>query len=172
MKMGFISPQDGLRVLEMGMLKQYYNLMKIDENAAQRENLTMKRLDEEQIQQAAMEHQQKIEMQDPSVMQQDPTTGEMIPMNQPPLVPVHDWDNHAVHVEVHNRFRKSQTFELLPDAVKEEFQRHIELHQQALQAQMMQQMMMGGGMPGQEAEQSAIPQDMPEQAGMTAEQLG
>ena len=172
MKMGFISPQDGLRGLEMGMLKQYYNLMKIDENAAQRENLTMKRLDEEQIQQAAMEHQQKIEMQDPSVMQQDPTTGEMIPMNQPPLVPVHDWDNHAVHVEVHNRFRKSQTFELLPDAVKEEFQRHIELHQQALQAQMMQQMMMGGGMPGQEAEQSAIPQDMPEQAGMTAEQLG
>ncbi len=168
MKMGFISPQDGLRVLEMGMLKQYYNLIKIDENAAQRENLTMKRLDEQQVMQATMEHQSKIEAGDPSVMMQDPTTGEMMPIEQPPLVPVNDWDNHAVHIEVHNRFRKSQTFELLPDPIKEEFQRHIALHQQAAQAQMMQQMMLGAAPQGA----SGAPQGTPEQSGMTAEQLG
>lgn len=171
MKMGFISPNDGLRVLEMGMLKQYYNLIKIDENAAQRENLTMKRLDEQQVMQAAMEHQQKIEMGDPSVLTQDPTTGEVVPIEQPPLVPVNDWDNHAVHIEVHNRFRKSQTFELLPDAIKEEFQRHIALHQQAVQAQLMQQMAMGM-VPGAEQGASGAPQGTPEQSGMTAEQLG
>lgn len=168
MKMGFISPNDGLRVLEMGMLKQYYNLMKVDENAAQRENLTMKRLEEEQIMQATNEFQMKVQSGDPSVMTQDPMTGEMIPVNQPPVVPVNDWDNHAVHIEVHNRFRKSQTFELLPDSVKEEFQRHIALHQQAAQAQLMQQMMMG--MPEQGG--SGAPQGTPEQSGMTAEQLG
>jgi hypothetical protein len=169
MKMGFITPNDGLRVLEMGMLKQYYNLIKIDENSAQRENLTMKRLDEMQIQQAAMEFENKVAAGDPSVMTQDPMTGEMMPISQPPLIPVNDWDNHAVHIEVHNRFRKSQTFELLPEAVKEEFQRHIALHQQAAQADMMQQMMMGAPA---EAGPSGAPQGTPEQSGMTAEQLG
>lgn len=171
MKMGFISPNDGLRVLEMGMLKQYYNLIKIDENAAQRENLSMKKLDEQQIQQAAMEYAQKVQSGDPSVMAQDPMTGEMVPAPQPPVIEVHDWDNHAVHVEVHNRFRKSQTFELLPDPVKEEFQKHIALHQQALQAQQMQAMMMGA-QPGQAPGGAGAPQGTPGQSGMTEEQLG
>lgn len=170
MKMGFISPQDGLRVLEMGMLKQYYNLIKIDENAAQRENLTMKRLDEMQIQQAALDYQMKVNSGDPEVMTQDPMTGEMVPAPQPPVVPVHEWDNHAVHIEVHNRFRKSQSFELLPEAVKEEFQKHIALHQQAAQAQAMQQMMMGQA-PEQLGE-AGVSDGTPEQSGMTAEQLG
>ena len=170
MKMGFISPNDGLRVLEMGMLKQYYNLIKIDENAAQRENLSMKKLDEEKIQQAAMEYAQKVQAGDPSIMAQDPMTGEMVPAPQPPVIEVHDWDNHAVHVEVHNRFRKSQTFELLPDPVKEEFQKHIALHQQALQAQQMQAMMMGA--PQQELGQGGAPQGTPDQSGMTEQQLG
>jgi hypothetical protein len=172
MKMGFISPNDGLRVLEMGMLKQYYNLMKIDENSAQRENLTMKRLTEEDVMQATQEYEQKVAAGDPEVMTMDPMTGEPIPAPQPPLLEVHDWDNHAVHIEIHNRFRKSQTFELLPQPVKEEFQRHIALHQQAQQAQMMQQMMMGQ-MPQPEGQgSSGAPQGTPEQSGMTAEQLG
>lgn len=158
MKMGFISPNDGLRVLEMGMLKQYYNLIKVDENAAQRENLTMKKLDEEQIMQASFEFQNRVAAGDPEAIA------------QAPLVPVHEWDNHAVHIEVHNRFRKSQTFELLPEPVKEEFQRHISLHQQALQAQQMQAMMMGQA-PQQELE-GGVPGGTPEQSGMTAEQLG
>lgn len=170
MKMGFISPNDGLRVLEMGMLKQYYNLIKIDENAAQRENLSMKKLDEAAIQQAAMAYAQKVQAGDPSIMAQDPMTGEMVPAPQPPVIEVHEWDNHAVHVEVHNRFRKSQTFELLPDPVKEEFQKHIALHQQALQAQQMQAMMMGA-QPQQEGGAGA-PQGTPEQSGMTEQQLG
>jgi len=170
MKMGFISPNDGLRVLEMGMLKQYYNLIKIDENAGQRENLSMKKLDENEIQQAAMEYESKVENGDPEVMAQNPETGEMVPMPQPPMIPVNDWDNHAVHVEVHNRFRKSQSFELLPDPIKQEFQKHIALHQQALQAQQMQAMAMG--MVPQEGGASGAPQGTPDQSGMTNEQLG
>jgi hypothetical protein len=58
MKMGFISPQDGLGILDMGMLKKYYSLIKLDENQAQRENLMMKRLNDQQIQQFQMQWEQ------------------------------------------------------------------------------------------------------------------
>lgn len=171
MKMGFISPQDGLKVLEMGMLKQYYNLVKIDENQAQRENLTIKKLTEEEIQQAEAEWQQRQAQEDPETMAQNPETGEMVPLPVPPVFKPHEYDNHAVHVEVHNRFRKSQSFELLPDAIKQEFQKHIGLHQQALQMQAMQQMQMQMAKNPEQGMESGAPQDTPEQSGMTAEQL-
>src|SRR4030095_11540353 len=45
-----------------------------------------------------------------------------MPMN---IIPVNTWDNHEVHVEVHNRFRKSQAFELLPEPIKEQFEYHV-----------------------------------------------
>lgn len=44
-------------------------------------------------------------------------------------VPVNEWDNHQLHIQVHNRFRKSQTFELLSDAAKTAFQNHVKTHQ-------------------------------------------
>lgn len=161
MKMGFIPPEDGLRVLEMGMLKQYYNTIKIDENAAQRENLMMKKITEEMMMQiesawnegAARGDQDKVE----------PDTGK--PLQVPPAIPVNAWDNHAVHIEIHNRFRKSQAFQLLPDVVKAEFQKHISLHEQALMAQLPQQ-------PQQISQVPASAGELPEQTGMTDEQLG
>lgn len=161
MKMGFISPEEGLRVLEMGMLKQYYNLIKIDENQAQRENLSMKKLTEEQIMQANMAWQQTGGVDE---------MGQ--PAQQPPIIATHSYDNHAVHIEIHNRFRKSQSFELLPDAIKEEFQKHISLHEMALQQQAMEQMMLGTGAPqGALPQGGAVPSGTPDQSGMTAEQL-
>lgn len=45
---------------------------------------------------------------------------------------VNEWDNHALHVQVHNRFRKSQTFEGLPELVKVAFQNHVLMHQSAI----------------------------------------
>lgn len=166
MKMGFIPPEDGLRILEMGMLKQYYNTIKIDENAAQRENLMIKKVTEEMLQQfeaawnegAANGDQDKV----------DPTTGN--PLQVPPMVPVNAWDNHAVHVEIHNRFRKSQAFQLLPDVVKAEFQKHISMHEQALQQLMMQQQMMQ--MAQQPQPKQAGAKQAPLQAGLTDQQLG
>jgi hypothetical protein len=75
-----------------------------------------------------------------------------------------------MHVEIHNRFRKSQSFELLDPAAKAEFQKHISMHQAALQQQMMQQAMMG-----QAQELPALPQggagEAPPQAGFTEPQL-
>ena len=168
MKMGFISPEDGLRVLEMGMLKQYYNTIKIDENAAQRENLMMKKITQEMADQYEAEWNSGAANGDLDKL--DPNTGE--PLQVPPVVNVNDWDNHAVHVEVHNRFRKSQSFQALPDVVKAEFQKHITLHEQILQKQAELQMMMQGGAPELPATEGQSPEQLPEQTGFTQEQLG
>jgi len=180
MKMGFITPQDGLRILDMGMLKQYYNLLKIDENHAQRENLVMKRLTGEEITAFQTDWEQGAAAGDPDkiVPGQVDAEGQPIKLAVPAVVQVHDFDNHAVHIEVHNRFRKSQSFETLPDEVKAEFQKHIAMHETALQQKMMQEAQMAamGAMPqGQPqalpSEQSGAPAGTPEQSGMTTDQL-
>lgn len=54
------------------------------------------------------------------------------PDHQLPLVPVNTWDNHQVHVEVHNNYRKRQEYEKLPQELKQEFERHVELHRAML----------------------------------------
>jgi hypothetical protein len=177
MKMGFISPQDGLRVLEMGMLKQYYNLIKIDENQAQRENLMMKKLAPEQIEQFYAEWQAGIDRgdEDKFIPGSAEETGTPIPMDPPAVVAAHDYDNHAIHIEVHNRFRKSQSFDLLPEEVKAEFQKHIQAHEVAMMQRQMQEMQMGMMGPeqqmGEPAEDPATAGESPEQSGMTEEQL-
>ena len=176
MKMGFIAPQEGLRILDMGMLKQYYNLLKVDENQAQRENLMMKRLTPDQI----MMFQQQWEMgaqqgaPDKTVPGQVDANGQPIPLAVPAVISVNDYDNHAVHIEIHNRFRKSQSFDILPDEIRAEFQKHISMHEQALQQKMMQQAMMGQAAQAQSGQQQAAPSgagQMPTQTGMTAQQL-
>lgn len=50
-------------------------------------------------------------------------------------VPANVWDNHDVHIQIHDKFRKSQQFETLDEQAQALFQQHVELHQSALQAQ-------------------------------------
>jgi hypothetical protein len=153
-------------------------LIKIDENQAQRENLSMKKLTVEEIQQHYAEWEAGVARGDEDKF----VPGEVGPDGQPielepiPVISVNDWDNHAVHIEVHNRFRKSQSFDLLPPEIKAEFQKHIAIHQNALQNQMMLQQM-GAQMPVPEQgapsdAQQPTDQGTPEQSGMTEEQLG
>ena len=54
------------------------------------------------------------------------------------------YDNHNLHIEVHNRFRKTQQFEILPPELKLQFETHVQLHSQTVTATMMQENM---GMP-------------------------
>jgi hypothetical protein len=177
MKMQFITPQDGLKILDMGMLKNFYNLMKIDENHAQRENLMMKRLTEQDIQQFQTAWEQGAANGDPDkvVPGQVDAEGNPVALAVPAVIQVHDYDNHAVHIEMHNRFRKSQTFETLSDAVRAEFQKHIAMHEAALQQKMMQQAQMAQ-LGAEPAMQPSLPagagaQGMPDQTGLTSEQL-
>ena len=177
MKMGFIPPEKGLEMMEIGGVNKIFEQLRIDERQAQRENLRMKSFPPEQIDQhyqmvdALGQMQQQMGMQseeqmgaippelagdlmpdgspeamsgnlgmagaDPQEMmmqmpgvEADPNTGE--PLMPPPLVQVNTWDNHAVHIDVHNRFRKSQSFELLSDSHKRLFEEHVALHAEAL----------------------------------------
>ena len=172
MKMGFITPQDGLRILDMGMLKQYYNLLKIDENQAQRENLMMKKLTQQEVEMFQMQWEQGAAAGEPDKVMPGETdpSGQPIGLTVPPVVPVNAWDNHAAHIEIHNRFRKSQSFETLDPAAKAEFQKHIAMHEAALQQKMMQQAMMA-----QQQQTPALPQggaeQAPPQAGLDQTQL-
>ena len=58
------------------------------------------------------------------------------PIVQPPQIPPelmpNVYDNHEAHIHYHNQYRKSQEFELLPEHVKQIFEQHVNLHQQAL----------------------------------------
>jgi hypothetical protein len=218
MRMGFIDPEKGLSLMDMGGMDQLYDELQIDERQAQRENLRMARLDIEQIMQheqqaqmqnefAAMQEQQMMDQQQQQQMQMgappvqnggpmgsnpmpggapppmpppgpgvgggqdpnsippsdpnasvDPNTGQPLPQdpNQqvvtggPPgpsgsdptsgapltipmnLVPVNTWDNHQLHIDVHNRYRKSQAFELLAPQIKQQFEYHVQTHAMTL----------------------------------------
>ncbi len=99
---------------------------------------------------------------DPMGGMADPATM-MPPPPPPPIVPVNTWDNHEVHIETHNNFRKRQEFENLAPELKEEFERHVALHRAALglppmmNPEQMQQIMQMQEMQGEPA--GAEPQD-------------
>ncbi len=200
MKMGFVDPQKGLEMMEIGGVQKLYEQLRVDERQAQRENLRMKSYEQSEIDQhySMMDQMQQMSQdtmaaqaadpegmamlsslgitgQDPMGqmpgMEPDMQTGEML--MPPPLVTVNTWDNHAVHIDVHNRFRKSQSFELLSESHKRLFEEHVSLHAQALNqsaasAQMSEQMPMGpegedGGMgvpPLSQGEGGAIPPEL------------
>lgn len=149
-KMGFITPQQLLDLIDMGGTQKLTEILRVDMYEAQRENLTLKKLQPMQIQMADMQYELG--------MQPDPVTGEIDPntidpgtgmtLQRPCMVPVHDWQNHKVHIDVHNRFRKSQEFQFLDPIVQREFQNHILLHQvQLIMSEQRSGMMMQGGPP-------------------------
>lgn len=94
MKMGFIQPQDGLELLDLGGIEKAYEDFLVDLRQAQRENLLMAK--------GASDFA------------------------------VHEWDNHAVHIAEHNKYRKQQQYELMSPQLKEAFQQHVAMHQALL----------------------------------------
>lgn len=48
-----------------------------------------------------------------------------------PLLP-NTWDNHEVHIESHNKFRKGQQYENLPEETKMLFEAHVAAHQMTI----------------------------------------
>lgn len=154
MKMGMIPPEDGLELLDIATITRYTDTRgtRPDELRAQRENITIKNLTE----QAVMQHYQewKIGAMNGDPAKVNPETGE--PLEPTPIVPVNKWDNHAVHIQEHDNFRKSPAYDLLTDTQKAEFNKHVNIHEQALvnlQMQQMQQAAMGQPVPQEQAPQ-------------------
>lgn len=129
MKMGFISPEEGLEIMEVGGLNRIYERIQIDKRQAQRENLKMRVITEEDMQQ----HMDTWAEQNPQATT-DVDAG--MQLEPPLLVPVHTYDNHQIHIEVHNAYRKSQNFENAPSITKMLFEEHVRQHQEALAGMM------------------------------------
>lgn len=171
MKMGFIPPQDGLKILDVGGVQKLWEKLRRDESQAQRENIKLKKSDPTLLEEFQQQQQQMIQQQAAMGQPQiDPMSGQPVPpqpMAPESVLAVNSWDNHAVHIEVHNGFRKSQEFEILPDPIKAEFEAHVNMHLAAAQQSMMQaQNAMGAGMP------SAPPTQTEQAGGMPPEQQG
>ena len=167
MTQGLIPPDKGLKLMEIGGVNKLYEEMAVDERQAQRENLRMRSLDIQEIEEHlrmanqslaaadAMDdnNEQQSQMpqgmppelmqmlgmgqQQPNAVQTDVQTGEPLLASES-IVPVNTWDNHAVHIEIHNKFRKGQAFELLDDKIKAQIEAHVQMHAQTLNQTAMQ----------------------------------
>lgn len=139
LKMGVIPPEQALEFLDLGGSEKIYEDYLVDKRQAERENLKM----------ASIEPDVALQLIAPPVDETtgmpkiDPMTGEVA--TPQPVLPPNSWDNHQAHIALHNKFRKSQQFELLPLAVKQIFEQHVVLHQLAL---MGTTPLMPNGMPG------------------------
>lgn len=157
MKFGWIDPNEGLKMMEIGGAQKIFEQIRADERQAQRENIRMKSITPEQI----MQHEQQ--WQQDMAAHTDSEQG--IPLDIPPVIPVNSYDNHQVHIDVHNRYRRGQAFEMLPPEIKAQFEAHVEHHKVML----MQEQMGFGMMAPEGMDESALEdggQD-PEETGMT-----
>lgn len=118
MKLGLVPPEQGLEMLDIGNMEKILEDYLIDKRQAQRENLKMAQADPQALEEY---------FNNPQV---DPMSGQPMPP-QPPLPP-NSYDNHQVHIHLHNQFRKSQAFEILPEPLKIAFELHVQAHQAAL----------------------------------------
>lgn len=161
MKMGFVEPRKGLEVMDMGGINKIYEQIQVDQRQAQRENLRMSKVTEELLMQFNQAQMEALES----------TQGQAFDGNLPPLiVPVNSWDNHKLHIEYHNNFRKGQAFEQLPDFIKALFEAHVGQHILALGVETeTMNPRKAVGLPdegeeelGEEQEQSPVGQEQPQ----------
>lgn len=118
MKMGFIDPQRGLEVMDMGGINKIYEQLQIDQRQVQRENLRMSKVTPELLEQFNAQNQQLM-LENPSHFDG---------LTPPLIIPTNSWDDHKLHFKYHNDYRKSQSFEASSPEVKALFEAHVNEH--------------------------------------------
>lgn len=135
MKMGFIPPDKGLEVMEIGGINKIYDEIQVDVREAQRENLKMARITQDQLDQFNQIQSGMAEIAPEKLL--NPNDGQagaqtQLAPNQPPniplIVPVNNWNNDQIHIQVHDKYRKSQDFDMAPPWVKQLFEAHVQAH--------------------------------------------
>lgn len=180
MKLGFIKPEDGLEVLDMGGLAKIYERIQVDRRQAQRENLRMSKATPDYLTEYTQQNQDMIN-QDPNHFGTDPVVDPMTgqpavdPMTgqpqtqpkQPPLiVSTNTWDNHEAHILYHNNYRKSQAFEMLPEETRQLFEAHVQEHIAAMGMESVtMQPRAAAGLPPMDPYSAAAGQDQGQQQG-------
>ena len=142
MQNGFIDPTTGLERLDIGGLDAVLAEALVDKRQAVRENLKMCDIPESMLEimltpQPGPNGEPPVEMLHPQTGQPVQFNGDGTPFQPQPPIPVNSWDNHQEHIHWHNQFRKSQEFEMLPELNKQAFEMHVQLHQMALMATMV-----------------------------------
>lgn len=150
MNRGMIPADKGLEMLDLPNMRSYYQLVKIDENQAKRENMKMANLPEEEVQ-AAMDQATQLKQQfldqhmvDENTARQDPVTSQLLDKFDRPLLPVNDFDNDDAHIFAHQNFQKSQRYENLPQVIKDQFEKHVQGHKDKQASAQLTQLMQGG----------------------------
>lgn len=128
MQNGFLDPAVGLEILDMGTFDKAMEDLVVDKRAATRENIKHQDLPDSAIQALIMPPPDGV---------QDPSTGmwtdvEGKPWRPQSPIPVNSWDNHELHIQYHNLFRKGQEFENLTKLQKQAMELHVQTHQAAL----------------------------------------
>lgn len=148
---GLLQPDQALRLMEVGGAQKITDTLNVAEKKAQRENMKMKALKPLEIAEATEEYQMEVQARlvEQGVDLADPIVqDELSQLAAPLMIPVDDFDIHEVHIEVHNRFRMGQEYEILPSEIKEQFDLHVAQHEQYVQQAQMQkflQMIPGDG---------------------------
>ena len=131
LQMGILSPTKAYKYMDMADFKGVQMQFEADEEQAMREH--DKLLDGGIInEQAAKQAQEQLMMSmmqggqiDPQLLQQSVEAG---------LQPL-AYENKAAHLEVHASFMKSAEFESMPSEIKDQFYKHFEFTQAAVQAE-------------------------------------
>jgi hypothetical protein len=150
MKMGFIDPNKGLEVMEIGGINKIYEQIQVDVRQAQRENLKMAQVNDQILEEHRvnalnefftgdygkflLENQLVMEGPDGDLIDLYPSMNGMPPqpIELPLIVPVNTWDDHRIHIERHNNYRKSQAFDNLDETQKKLFEDHVKQHVSAI----------------------------------------
>lgn len=131
---GLLDPNQAKQLLEVGGTQKVIDTLNTAERKAQRENIKMKMLTQQDVMMAQQMQQQQVVSQLDPVMLEDPMVQQEIQnIPAPLLVPVDDFDLHQAHIETHNRFRMSQEYELLAPEIKAQFEQHVATHEQFIQ---------------------------------------
>jgi hypothetical protein len=145
MQNGFIPPEVGLEMMDLGGFEKMVEDFLVDKRQAMRENMKMADAPEELIAVAMTpppgpnneEPTSVPDPNDPTGMKENWLTWDGLPFQPQPPIPVNSWDNHEAHIHWHNQFRKTQEFELLSQPNKDAFELHVQLHQMAMMGSMV-----------------------------------
>lgn len=164
MSRGLLPYEIGFDMMDLPHFDDYYDIVKVDQRQAERENLAMLSLDINKLSadRAAADNQKYMAiaqyalsnpefgltpealMEDQSILDQiieaDPQAGMIAAEFERAFTQVHDFDNHEAHIEAHNRVRKSQEYETADPAIQDEFNRHVAEHEKMMQQKMMEDM--------------------------------
>lgn len=131
---GWIDPRVAMSAVESGTAENILDQFDLDVQWQQREDRAMAQLKDTDLAviQQALDKEAEIKAEYVMAKTTAEQVGEEPPPPPPPAGPwrhAREFDNHQVHMDTMNLYRKTEEFDLLPEPVKAVFQSHYEEHE-------------------------------------------